>query len=171
MSFADYVKKGWEVVQLKTDAIRQLADDEAAFGPALGIIAIGGVCLAIGTFNWPGIVYLPIVRLIGAFIVVAIMHFCATAFFGGQGKFKQLFTPLGCATLVTWVSIIPVLGWPLAILSGLWLLVVSVVIVEQVHQIERAKAIAVVAIPVVIGLIIMGITAAMVGLTTLALMS
>jgi len=170
MSFGDYVKKGWEVVQLKKDAIQMLADDDGAFGPALGIIAIGGVCLAIGTFNWPGIVYLPIVRLIGAFIMVAIMHFCATAFFGGQGKFKQVFSPLGCATLITWVSIIPVLGWPLAVLSGLWLLVVAVVIVEHVHQIERAKAIAVVAIPVVIVIVIMGITMAMVGLTALALM-
>ena len=171
MSFGDYVKKGWEVVQLKKEAIKELAADEKAFGPAIGIIALSGVAMALGMLNWPGIVFFPIMRLVGAFVFVAIIHFAATAFFGGKGQFKEVFSPLGCAVLISWIGVIPFLGTVLGVLAGLWLLVVAVVVVEEAHQIERPKAIAVVAIPVVLFLIIAGITAAIVGLTALALIS
>ena len=51
MTFVDYIKQGWDAAQLKTDSIRQLADDNDAIGPAIGILAIGGVCAGIGSFN------------------------------------------------------------------------------------------------------------------------
>ena len=43
MTFVDYIKRGWDAAQLKTDSIRQLADDSEAIGPAIGILAIGGL--------------------------------------------------------------------------------------------------------------------------------
>jgi len=170
MSFGDYVKKGWEVIQLKGEAIDLLAQDEDAMGPALGILAIGGVAAAIGALSLPGIILMPILRLIGAFIFVGIMHFCATTFFGGTGGFKGVFIPLCCATLISWIGIIPIIGPVLAMLAGIWLLVVSVVIVERVHAMDRGKAIVVVAIPLLIGIVIAAIFAVIVGMSTLMLM-
>lgn len=170
MSFGDYLKKGWEVVQLKGDAIDLLAQDEEAMGPALGILAIGGVAAAIGALSLPGIILMPILRLIGAFIFVGIMHFCATSFFGGTGGFKGVFIPISCASLITWIGIIPIVGPVLAVLAGIWLLVVSVVVVERVHAVDRGKAIVVVAIPLLIGLIIAAIFAVIAGATALMLM-
>jgi len=170
MSFGDYLKKGWEVVQLKGDAIDLLAQDEEAMGPALGILAIGGVAAAIGALSLPGIILMPILRLIGAFIFVGIMHFCATSFFGGTGGFKGVFIPISCASLITWIGIIPIVGPVLAVLAGIWLLVVSVVVVERAHAVDRGKAIVVVAIPLLIGLIIAAIFAVIAGATALMLM-
>jgi hypothetical protein len=169
MAFGDYVKKGWDVARLKTDAIQSLAEDKDALGPAIGILAIGGACGAFGMLNFLGIIYMPILRIIGAFIMIGIMHFVATAFFSGKGEFKSLFAPLACATLISWVGVIPLIGPVLAILAGLWLLVVFVLGVEVVHQIDRPKAIAVVAIPVVIGAVLLGIALAIVGVSMLAL--
>ena len=170
MSFGDYIKKGWEVVQLKGEAIDLLAQDEDAMGPALGILAIGGVAAAIGILQPLGIIYMPILRLIGAFIFVGIMHFCATTFFGGTGGFKAVFIPLCCATLISWIGVIPLIGPVLAVLAGIWLLVVSVVVVERAHAIDRGKAIVVVAIPLVIGLVISMIIGLIVGMSALMLM-
>ncbi len=155
MTFVDYIKLGWDAAQLKTDSIRRLADDSEAIGPAIGILAIGGVCAGIGSFSPIGFFVLPLLRIIGAFLFAAITHFLATTFFDGKGKLTSLVVPLFCASLITWVAIVPILGPTfLAALAGLWMLVVMVVSVEIVYGIDRAKAIAVVAIPVVLFLII-----------------
>lgn len=153
MKFGDYVKKGWEIIQLKPHAIDSLAGDKDALGPAIGIVAIAGVCAAIGSFNALGIIYMPILAVIFSFIGFGIMHFIATLF-DGKGEFRALYAPLGCAYIITWIGIVPLIGPALGVLAKLWVLVVSVVVIERVHKIERAKAIAVVAIILVIGLII-----------------
>ncbi len=170
MGFMDYLKKGWEVVQLKTDAIDQLAADEKAFGPAIGILAIGGVCGALGVFNLPGVIMFPVMRVIGFFIFIGIIHFVSTSMLGGKGDFKAAFIPPAVGSFVSWVGIVPFLGTFLAGLVGIWMLVVTVVTVERVYGLERGKAIIAVAIPVVVGIIISMIFVAAVGLGTFMLM-
>ncbi len=170
MKFGDYIKKGIEVAQLKKEAIQLLAGDKDAFGPALGIVAIGGVCAAIGSFSLLGIIIMPIVQVIVMFIWVAIMHFVATSFMGAKGgQFNGLFVPLACASVLMWIGIIPFIGQVIAFLAGLWLLVIAVVVVEHVYQIDRTKAIIVVAVPVAIGILI-SIIGFFLGLSTMAMM-
>jgi hypothetical protein len=170
MKFGEYIKKGVEIAQLKKDAIQVVAADKEALGPALGILAIGGVCAAIGALSLWGLIVMPIVRVVGMFIIVAIMHFVATSFMGAKGgQFSALFAPLSCATVITWIGIIPFLGPVLAFVAGLWLLVISVIVVEMVYQIDRTKAIIVVAVPLVLGIVI-SIIAFFMGMSALALM-
>lgn len=170
MSFGDYLKKGWEIVKLKGEAIDELAHDEKAFGPAVGIIAISGACWAIGALQPLGIIYMPILRLIGFFIFTGIVHLVAGILFGGKGEFKQFFSPIGCAAFITWVAIIPLagpffFGW----LAGLWLLVPSVLTVERVYGLDRGKAVVSVLAPVILALIVFGIFA-LIGLSMLAIL-
>ena len=56
-------------------------------------------------------------------------------------------------------------GW----LAGLWLLVPSVLAVERIYGLDRAKAIISVLAPVVLGLIVFGILA-LIGLSMLAIL-
>ncbi|MFH1865597.1 MAG: YIP1 family protein [Candidatus Eisenbacteria bacterium] len=155
MSFVDYIKKGWEAAQLKTDTIKELAADEKGIGPAIGILAISGLAAGIGLFNPASALGFPFVWVIGGFILVAVMHFVATTFFGGKGKLTSLAVPAFCASLITCVGIVPFIG-PLFLihLAFLWLLVVMVISVENVYGIDRGKAIGVVAIPVVLFFIV-----------------
>jgi hypothetical protein len=155
MSFVDYIKKGWEVVQLKVEAIKELAADEKGIGPAIGILAIGGLASGIGFFNPVSVIGFPIFWVVGGFLAVAIMHFVATTFFGGKGSFVGLAVPLFCASIISCVGIVPFLGpMFLTFLAGLWMIVVSVVCVENVYGVDRGKAIVVVAVPVLLGLIV-----------------
>ena len=170
MSFADYLRKGWDVAQLKLEAIDALAADEKAFGPAAGIVAISGACWALGALQPLGIIYGPILRLVGFFIFVGIVHFVATTFLGGKGEFRKLFSPVGCAVLITWVSIIPVLGVALGALAGLWVLVPAVLTAERVYGIDRGKAVVAVLTPIVLFLIL-GAVFAVIGLSMWALFS
>jgi hypothetical protein len=156
MTFTDYIRSGWNVVQLKSESIKDLAADEGAVGPSIGILAIGGVCAGIGSLNFAAMFFLPVILIIGAFVFLAITHFAATTFFGGKGKLMSLAVPVFCASLIVWVTIVPVIGPTLlCFLAGLWMLVVTVVATENVYEgIDRGKAIASVAIPFVLFLIV-----------------
>jgi hypothetical protein len=169
MSFMDYLKKAWEIVKLNKEVIAEIAADEKAMGPAIGVVAISGACWAIGALQPIGIIYGPIVRLIGFFIFVGIVHFAATTFLGGKGEFKSLLSPVGLGIMVTWVSIIPLLGVVLGVLAGLWALVPAVLTAEHVYGIDRGKAIIAVVAPIVIFLILGGIFM-MVGLSMWAML-
>ena len=171
MSFTDYLKKAWEVVKLNKEVIEELSNDDKAMGPAIGIVAISGVCWAIGTWNPLGIILMPIFRLIGFFIFFAIVHFAAATFLGGKGDFKRLLVPCGFATLVTWVAIIPFPPFAIffGVLAGLWALVPCVLATESVYGLDRGKAIIAVAIPLALGIIISLVLAAAVGVGMLLL--
>ncbi len=167
MGFVDYLKKGWEAVQLKRDAIEFLATDEKAFGPAIGILAIGGLAMAVGTFNPVGIILFPIVFVIGAFIAMGLMHLAATLIFGAGGDFKSLINVIGCASIIRWIAVVPFLGPTLTVLSGLWLLVVGVLTVEKTYKLDRGKSVVVVAVPVVLALILGALFSAIIGFSIL----
>ncbi|MBN2565095.1 MAG: hypothetical protein JXB46_05240 [Candidatus Eisenbacteria bacterium] len=155
MSFADYIKAGWEAAKLNAEMIRKLSTEKEGIGPAIGILAISGIAFGIGSFSLGGMFLWPIIRVIGGFIFVAIVHFIATTFFEGKGQLTGLALPVFCASVIAWVTIIPVVG-PVILgpLTGLWLLVVTVFSVELIYGIDRARAIAVVAIPFVVFLVI-----------------
>ena len=57
MSFMDYLKKAWEIIKLNKEVIAEIAADEKAVGPAIGVVAISGVCWAIGALQPLGILY------------------------------------------------------------------------------------------------------------------
>jgi hypothetical protein len=167
VNFLDYLKKGWEAVQLKMEAIESLASDEKAFGPAIGILAIGGVAMAIGTFNPVGIILYPIVFVVGAFVAVGLMHLAATLIFGATGDFKSLINVIGCASIVRWIGVVPLLGPVLTVLAGLWLLVVGVLTVEKTYKLDRGKSVIVVAVPVVLALVLAALLYTIVGFSML----
>lgn len=155
--FVEYVKQALEVVQLKPGPIDALAGDERAFAMGLGIVAIGGVAGAIGTLMLPGIIFYPILMIVGAFIGAGLLHLLATLAFKGQAEFMAFFRPFSHTFVLTWVTVIPILGWMLGMLANLWMLVVTVVIIERVYRLDRAKAIATVAILVGAGFLLVAV--------------
>lgn len=161
MSFADYFMKGVELIKLNSQTAADVSKDEQAFGMAILFIILGGVASAIGSFNPLGIVIFPIGSLIGYFVWVGILHILAKIF-GGAGSYMELFRPLGIASIISWITVIPLLGPMIATLAGLWMIVVEVVVIRTVHQLSTGKAVAVVLIPVVIMIIIGVVIAALI---------
>ena len=81
---------------------------------------------------------------------------------------KQL--TIFCSTVISWATIVPFIG-PFLVgpLTGLWLLVVMVLSTEVVYGVERGKAIAAVAIPLVVFLIVFGFLALVAGVGFMAI--
>lgn len=149
-NFVEHLKRALEVVQLNGEEIDRVTADEEAFTMGLLIIGLSGVAAAIGSMAPFGVVILPVFCLIGAFIGSGILHLIATVAFKGEGEFLDFFRPFSFAYILTWVSVIWVLNFALTPLAWVWMCVVWVVCVERVYGLDRPKAIATVAIPVVV---------------------
>lgn len=159
IGFVDYLKKGLEIIKLNEKVMGDVAKDQKATGMAVLFIAIAGVAMAIGTFMWMGIIFYPIAVLIGSFIGVGILHLFAKLF-GGKGAFMDLYRVFGIGYILSWISVIPVVGPMISGIAGLWMIVVSIIAVRKVHSLSTGKAVAVVLIPVVIAIVLGVILAA-----------
>ncbi len=167
--FVGYVKQSIDIIQLKTDAIDQARGDEGAFTMGLVIIALGGVGAAIGSFSPYGVIVFPVFFLVGAFVGAAILHLLATVAFAGEGEFMEFFRPFSLSCILTWVNVVWVLYVVLGPLAGLWIGVVAVVCVERNYGLDRTRAIATVAIPVLVMMVLSMMFFAVVGLAWLML--
>ncbi|MBN2457528.1 YIP1 family protein [Candidatus Woesearchaeota archaeon] len=163
MGFKEYVMQGIDILKLDSKAINKAAKDPDATKMALLFIAIAGVASAIGAWNFVGIIFVPIITVIMAFVSVGVLHLLAKLF-GGSGSYMELFRPLGIAEIIMWITVIPFIGPILGSIVGIWFMVAAVVIIREVHKLSTGKAIMVVLIPVivvmlllVVGIIIAGV--------------
>jgi hypothetical protein len=162
-NFVEYLKQAIDIVQLKEDAIDRARGDEEAFTMGLVIIALAGIGAAIGSLFPFGLVAFPVMYIVGAFIFAAIVHLLATMVFKGEGEFIEFFRPYALAYVLQWVNAVWVLNVVLGWLAGLWMLVVTVICVERSYKLDRAQAIATVAIPVAVLFLLSMMFFAMVG--------
>jgi hypothetical protein len=176
MDFAAALRRGWAIIQLDRQAMREVLTSSESLVPALVILAIGGALLGVGALNPMAIVWNVVFVPVSAFIATGVLHFLSLAF-GGQGRFAALFGGFGHGVgLLYWVGVVPLAGPFLLILALLWGAFVVVHLVEENYALSRGQAIAVVVIPaaffcacVVVSAIMFGAgVAAIVGAATAA---
>ena len=150
MRFIEEIQRALEIVQLKWAAIDEAAQDDEAFPMGIAIIALSGVAWALGaTLLFPGLLFVPLVLIVVAFLVAGLLHILATVF-GGQGDFIRFFRPYSYTYVLQVVAVIPWLGWMLGLLALLWQMRVSVLIIERIYGLERLRA--AISVAVVFGL-------------------
>lgn len=164
MDFGKIINLAWRINKLERDAMRGVADDPQALLPVLLILVIGGALVGVGALNpfaiGGGLVLLPIF----AFIGTGILHLLALAF-GGKGSFIPYFQALGAGIgLLHWVGVVPFVG----IFVQLWGIPVAVVTTEEIHGLDRTKAVIVVLIPAALTLILCCVLWFVVGTALLA---
>ena len=154
------------VLRLDDTVFTEIANDEGAIGPAIGVASLASAIAAItGQGNFVGrVVGGAIGAVIGLFIWTAII-FAMSKAFGGKAGYGQLVRPLGFTAAPYALAIIPVLG---ALVGAIWSLVLQVRAVREVNEVGDGTAIAIVLIPFGI-LFVLGIILAVVA--GLALMS
>ena len=95
---------------------------------------------------------MPIFTLVASFIALGIMHLLAKLF-GGKAGFKEYYRTMGVGYVGMWISVIPILGPMITGLIGLWYIVVNYSVLKAVHKLSTLKAVIVIGIPVIIGLV------------------
>jgi hypothetical protein len=151
MDFVGYLRDGLRVLGLQRDAIERLAADRDAFGLGLLVVLIAGLAqglkgLIIG-LRWWGLILDPILMLL-IFLVGIFLVNAAAFLLGGASSYVRLLRPAACGFVIAWVLVIPFLG----VLALLWYLVALTWSVRWVHRISTGRAVAAVAIP--IGLVV-----------------
>ena len=155
--FVDSVKQAVEIVKLNGKAAVNVSKDKNATLMGILIVIIGGTLSGIanlaGTFDLLLVILASmVVGLIFFFVSVGIIHLLARLF-GGKAGYMELFRAQSHAQILSWLGplvIISFLGNILNFLVSLWSIVVSIVILENVHKLSRGKAIVVVLIPVIV---------------------
>lgn len=148
MDFGKTINLAWRIVKLEKSAAREAADDPQGLLPTLLVIAIGAALSSAG-----GALFNPIVVAAGlvlgtvlTVIFVGVFHLIALAF-GGKATFGQYLQSAGLgAGLVAWVGVIPFIGG----LIQLWGIPTTIIATEEVHSLDRTKAVLTVLIPVIL---------------------
>lgn len=167
MAVDQVIERVQRVLRLDSAVFTEIADDEDAIGPAIGIAALASAIAGItGQGNFVGrIVGGAIGAVIGLFIWTAII-FAMSKAFGGNASYGQLVRPLGYSSAPYALAIVPVLG---AVIGAIWSLIIQIRAVREVNQVGDGTAIAIVLIPFGI-LFVLGIILAVVaGLALLSL--
>ncbi len=146
MGFTDSVKQGFEIIKLNESAMQDVARDSQATPMGILFLAIAGVASAIGTLTF--IFFLPlllytILTILGTVVGVFLIHLLAKLF-GGKGSYSSLFRVASHASILSWITIIPILGPLLGTLIGIWLLVVWTISIRTLHKLPTKKAVIVV---------------------------
>ena len=155
-NFGNSIKQAVEIVKLNGKAAVVVSKDKKATLIGILIIAIGGILSQILSFEIGIMIFTVAVLITGYFIVVGVMHMLALLF-GGKARYMEYFRAESHAAILSWLGIlvmIPFLGGIINILISIWGIVVSVVILENVHKLTRGKAVIVVLIPVIISILL-----------------
>jgi len=173
MNFNDSVKQAIDIVKLKGKVIEKVSKDKNATLIGILIIAIGGILSGIGSTLYGAsnleiltviltLMFIPIYTILIYFIIVGIMHILARLF-GGKAKYIEYFRAESHTAILSWLgilAIIPLLGGIINLFISIWGVVVSVVVLENVHKLTRGKAIIVVLIPVIVLILLLVIGSA-----------
>ena len=156
--FLERVRRAFEMLLLRADAIDDVLGDDTAFLSGLAIVALAGVASAVGSdLSIPGYVGLALLYVVASVVLAGIVHLAARLVLGASAEFMRFYRAFAHSYLILWITGIPVIQafftWALAA----WMLAVVVYIAERCYRLERVQAVAVVGIPVVALFVLAGL--------------
>jgi hypothetical protein len=142
-----YFMQGWEIVFWNDSSIRRAGRDPLALVYGSIFFLIGAILPALvflGALSAQGIPISYFGALIGLalgfvfeFLRVIICHLVAKHILGGTGTLMPLMRGIFLGSVVTWVSIVPLVG---GIAAAIGNTVVTMVVFEELEKIERMQA-------------------------------
>ena len=144
MAVDQVIERLTRVLKLEPAVFKEIAEDESATGPAVGISALAAAISGItsDTNLIAGIIGGAVFGVIGLFTWTGLV-FVTGKLFGGKAPYIQLVRPIGYAAAPFAIGIIPFLG-----LIGLaYSLVIQIRAVREVNEVGDGSAVATVLLP------------------------
>jgi hypothetical protein len=137
--------------RLDIAVFEEVEHDETATVQAAGVVAMVAVFMALGgTGAGPiGMLTAAGAQLFGWVVWAGLTHFIGTRIFGGTATWGELLRTLGFAQapgVLALLAIVPLVGWMILPVLGIWMLVAGVIAVRQALDVDTGKAIFTVAI-------------------------
>lgn len=144
---AGFTERMMGAATLSVPIYEEVEHDQTATGQAAGVVALVAVAGAIGAFGHSGIGGV-IGQLLSAFvgwvIWAAVTLFIGTRVFAGTADMGEMLRTLGFAQapgVLKIVGIVPILGWLVWPVVGIWMLICGVIAVRQALDFTTGKAI------------------------------
>ena len=135
-------------------------------GFLIGLTGDGGAGAAFGSLV-SGVIGVPIATVIGLFIGAAIFHLLVMLIIRPNHEGYEATFRVGAyasvTQLVSWISIIPILGILVSLVVGLYSIFLGVVGIREMHSTTTGKAALVVLIPVAVGVFVALVLVAIIG--------
>ena len=156
-SFLNEVKTAIRVALFKHQDMHHVASDKHKTPYAFYIIIGAAVLSLIGQqlFSgflkptlWMGI-GMAVIQVVMIIIGIYIISVIAKSIFKGQAKHDEFFRVLAYAMIVSWLTILPVLG----LISAIWSLILLFVVLKVIHKLTTSAAIG----TIIIGFIIVSV--------------
>lgn len=163
MDFTAIWARVQRAIRLEPGVYSEIGGDQKATGEALavaigaslisglGSIFPGGARFGFGGWLFGAVIGVPIGLAIGTGILWLISRL-----FAAQGEYINLFRGLGYASAPQALGLIPFIG----IVGSIWSLILAIRAVKETQNVSDGQAIAIVLIPVVIGIILAVLIAA-----------
>lgn len=131
---------------LHVPTYEEVEADTTATGQAAIVVAIVAVCSAIGGIRGGGasIIGGLVAAFIGWLIWSGVTYLIGTRLLGGTATWGELLRTIGFAQspgVLLLLGIIPILGWLVRAVVGIWMLVAGIVAIRQALDFSTGKAI------------------------------
>jgi hypothetical protein len=143
---ASFTERMIGAATLDISTYEEVEHDTSATGQAAGVVALVAIASAIGGIGegGAGVVSAIITAFVGWLIWAAVTLFVGTKLFGGTADMGEMLRTLGFAQsigVLRVLDIVPLLGWIVALVTSIWILVCGVVAVRQALDFTTGKAI------------------------------
>lgn len=161
------------VLRLVSKVYRDIAADGSATTQAAIVVAVAAIAGAIGGIRngGEGVVGGLLTAIISWVIFAGVGWFVGTRLMGAPeatGGARRLLRTTGFAQAPSVLGVfgaIPILGWILAIVGGIWVLVTQVLAIREGLQVSTSKAIITAIVSFFVIVIVLAIVAAVVGIS------
>lgn len=153
-NFKRYFSSGVEIAKLNNKTIKKIANDDNATLFGLLFVALAGVAVSIGMMNLGYSARFVIAYLMWSLFFVGVLWVFARVF-GGKARFISHYRVQALGLVVYWIGVIPAIGPAILWIVELWYVIMSIIIVREVHKIKAWQATLTVLIPIAIILILL----------------
>lgn len=133
--------------KLEVPVYEEVEADVAATGQAAGVVALAAIASAIGNLGLGGrsMIGALVVSIVGWLIWAGITYLIGEKLFGGTATWGELLRTIGFAQapgVLLVLGIIPVIGWLVRFLVGIWVLIAGIIAIRQALDFGTGKAVA-----------------------------
>ncbi len=132
---------------LNTATYEEVEADTSATGQAAIVVAIVAVAQAIGAIGSgspQGIILAPIGAILGWLVWAGVTYLIGDKLLGGTATWGELLRTIGFAQspgVLAALGFIPVLGWLVRFVVGIWILVAGIIAIRQALDFGTGKAV------------------------------
>lgn len=139
MSFISHIRNSFGMLTLNRESIHEIS--ESHNGTAYGFIVLIITGIASATTLDMFLIFRKLMTLLAMLALgLVFYHLIGKRLLENRATGTQYFRYLSNSCIIYWLTFIPVIGVPLQIFAGSWMMIINIMILTKVHQLPPMNA-------------------------------